>query len=202
MSQRTVARRYAGALYEEANETGVLEDVDDDVLMLRETLESNRELARFFESPVIPLEKKDDVVRELLSDRVQDLTLRFLRLLVHKDRETMTKPILDQYQALRDDQRGIVDAHVAVARPLADDDREAVIEALEEKTGKSIRLHVEQDDDLVGGIIIRIGDRVFDASVRNKLANLRDASVRNKLANLRDRLRESSLAVDLNGEAS
>lgn len=190
MSQRTVARRYAGALYEEANETGVLEDVDDDVLMLRETLESNRELARFFESPVIPLEKKDDVVRELLSDRVQDLTLRFLRLLVHKDRETMTKPILDQYQALRDDQRGIVDAHVAVARPLADDDREAVIEALEKKTGKSIRLHVEQDDDLVGGIIIRIGDRVFDASVRNKLANLRD------------RLRESSLAVDLNGEAS
>ncbi len=65
MSQRTVARRYAGALYEEADETDVLTAVDDDVLMLRETLESNGELARFFESPVIPKEKKDAVVREL-----------------------------------------------------------------------------------------------------------------------------------------
>jgi F-type H+-transporting ATPase subunit delta len=190
MSQRTVARRYAGALYEEAQETGVLEEVDDNVLMLRETLESNGELARFFESPVIPQEKKDDVVRELLSDRVEDLTLRFLRLLVQKDRETMTKPILDQYQALRDEQRGIVDAHVAVARPLADEDREAVTEALEEKTGKSIRLHVEEDEDLIGGIVIRIGDRVFDASVRNKLTNLHN------------QLRESSLALDLNGETA
>jgi F-type H+-transporting ATPase subunit delta len=190
MSQRTVARRYAGALYEEAREAGVVEAVDDDVLMLRETLESNGELARFFESPVIPQEKKDDVVRELLSDRVEDLTLRFLRLLIRKDRETMTKPILDQYQSLRDDQRGILDAHVAVARPLADEDREAITETLEEKTGKSIRLHVEEDKELIGGIIIRIGDRVYDASVRNKLTNLHD------------RMRESSLDLDFNVEAS
>ncbi len=188
MSQRTVARRYAGALYEEARETGVLEAVDDDVLMLRETLDSNRELARFFESPVIPQEKKDDVVRELLSDRIEGLTLRFLRLLVGKDRETMTKAILDQYQALRDEQRGIVDAHVVVARPLADEDREAVTDALEEKTGKTIRLHVEEDEDLIGGLVIRIGDRVYDASVRNKLTNLRD------------RLHESSLSLDANGQ--
>ncbi|PSQ93714.1 MAG: ATP synthase F1 subunit delta, partial [Bacteroidetes bacterium QH_2_63_10] len=105
MSHRTVARRYAGALYEEAEATGVLEPVDDDVLMLRETLNSNGELARFFKSPVISQEKKDTVVRELLSDRVEDLTLRFLRLLIQKDRETLTKPILDEYQSLRDEQR-------------------------------------------------------------------------------------------------
>ncbi|PSQ76885.1 MAG: F0F1 ATP synthase subunit delta [Bacteroidetes bacterium QH_7_62_13] len=184
MSHRTVARRYAGALYEEAEATGVLEPVDDDVLMLRETLNSNGELARFFKSPVISQEKKDTVVRELLSDRVEDLTLRFLRLLIQKDRETLTKPILDEYQSLRDEQRGIVDADVTVARSLADEDREALTEALEEKTGKTVRLHVEEDADLIGGLIIRLGDHVFDASVRNKLTNLHD------------RLRESSLALD------
>ncbi len=190
MSQRTVARRYAGALYGEAEETGVLESVDDDVLMLRESLESNGELARFFESPVIPQEKKDAVVRELLSDRIEGLTLRFLRLLIRKDRETMTKPILDQYQVLRDQQRGIVDAEVTVARPLADDDREAIVEALEEKTDKTIRLHVEEDADLIGGLVIRIGDHVFDGSVRNRLTNLHD------------RLRESALSLDTNGQAA
>jgi len=190
MSQRTVARRYATALYEEADATGVLEDVDDDVLMLRESLESNDELARFFKSPVIPQKKKEAVIQELLAERTVDLTVQFLRLLVHKDRETMTKAILDQYQALRDEQRGIVDATVRVARPLADDDREAIVEALEAKTGQSVRLHVEQEDDLIGGLVIRIGDRVFDGSVRNQLANMHN------------RLRESALASAANGSAA
>mgnify|MGYP006279199983 CR=1 FL=1 len=191
MSQRTVARRYATALYEEADDTGVLEDVDDDVLMLRESLEeANHPLLRFFKSPVIPQEKKDTILQELLEDRVAELTLRFLRFLIHKDRETMTKAILDQYQSLRDEQRGIVDAHISVARPLADEDREAVTEALEKSTGKSVRLHVEENEDLIGGLVIRIGDHVFDDSVRNKLANLRN------------RLLESSLSLDTNGQAA
>ena len=174
MSQRTVSRRYATALYEEADASGVLKAIDDDVLMLRDSIESNRELSRFFESPVIPKEKKDAIIRELLGDKVEDLVMRFLRLLVRKDRETLTKAILDQYQSLRDEHRGIVDATVTVAHPLADADRKALVEALEEKTGKDIRLHVEEEPDLIGGLVIRIGDRVFDGSVRNQLNALRD----------------------------
>ena len=174
MSQRTVARRYATALYREADSAGTLEAVDDDVLMLRQSIDSNDELSRFFESPVIPQEKKDDVLTSLLEDRVASLTLRFLRLLVEKDRETMTKAILDQYQSLRDEQRNIVDAHVTVAKALADETRDALVEALEEKTGKSIRLHMKENPDLIGGLVIRIGDRVIDGSVRNQLNALRD----------------------------
>ncbi|PSQ72268.1 MAG: ATP synthase F1 subunit delta [Bacteroidetes bacterium QH_2_64_26] len=117
MSQRTVTRRYATALYEEADQAGVLKAVDEDVLMLRRSLESNRELSRFFESPVIPQEKKDTIIQELLGNRIEGLTMRFLRLLVQKDRETLTKAILDEYQSLRDEHRGIVDAEVTVAQP-------------------------------------------------------------------------------------
>ncbi|MFB6248494.1 MAG: F0F1 ATP synthase subunit delta [Salinibacter sp.] len=190
MSQSTVARRYATALYEEADDTGVLEAVDEDVRMLRETLASNDELSRFFESPVIPAKKKDAVLRSLLGDRVDELLVRFLRLLVQKDRETMTKAILDAYQSLRDEQRGIVDAHVTAARPLSDDEVEAVVETLEAQTGKTIRLHQAEDADLIGGLVVRIGDSVFDASVRNKLSTLHD------------RLRESALSLDADGEAA
>lgn len=188
MSQRTIARRYANALYEEADEAGRIEEVDDDVLLLWRSLETNDQLSRFFESPVIPQEKKDNIVRVLLEDRIGDLTLRFVRLLIHKDREALTKAILDQYQSLRDEQQGIVDARVRVARPLADEDRERLVEALETKTGMSIRLHVEEDPELIGGLVIRIGDRVFDGSVRNQLTNLRD------------QLRESALSLGANGQ--
>lgn len=190
MSQRTVARRYASALYQEAQEAGEVEAVDEDVRTLLESLGSTHPLARFFESPVIPQEKKDAVVQSLLADRVNDLTLRFLRLLIRKDRETMTKAILEQYQTIRDEEQGIVDVHVTVARPLADKDRGVVTEALEERTGKTVRLHVDEDSDLIGGLIIQIGDYVFDASLRNKLSNLHD------------RLRESSLSFKLNGQAA
>jgi F-type H+-transporting ATPase subunit delta len=189
MSQRTVTRRYATALYEEADASGVLKAVDDDVLMLRNSIESNRELSRFFESPVIPTGKKDAIIRELLGDKVEGLVVRFLRLLVQKDRETLTKAILDQYQSLRDEHRGIVDATVTVAHPLAEADREVLVESLEEKTGKDIRLHVEEEPDLIGGLVIRIGDRVFDGSVRNQLNALRD------------RLHEATLSIEANGEA-
>ncbi|WP_208427119.1 MULTISPECIES: ATP synthase F1 subunit delta [Salinibacter] len=182
MSQRTVTRRYAAALYEEANANGVLEAVDEDIRMLLESLDSNRPLVRVFESPVIPQDKKDSIVRELLGDRVEGLTVRFLRLLIRKDRETMTEAILDQYQTLRDEQRGIVDAEVTVARPLADETRTALVRSLEEKTGKEIRLHLHEDADLIGGLVVRIGDRVFDASVRSQLGALHD------------RLREATLS--------
>lgn len=184
MSQRTVTRRYAAALYEEANANGVLEAVDEDVLMLLESLDANRPLARVFESPVIPQDKKDSIVRELLDGRVEDLTVRFLRLLIQKDRETMTEEILDQYRSLRDEQRGIVDAEVTVARSLTDEDQSALVEALEEKTGKKIRLHLHENPDLIGGLVVRIGDRVFDASVRSQLGALHD------------RLRDATLTED------
>jgi F-type H+-transporting ATPase subunit delta len=77
-----------------------------------------------------------------------------------------------------------------VARPLGEDDRETIVDVLEEETGQSVRLHVEKDEGLIGGLVIRIGDRVFDGSVRNKLANLHD------------RLRESALTTGPNGQAA
>ena len=190
MSQRTVTRRYATALCEEADASGVLEAVDEDVLMLRNSIDANPELSRFFESPVIPPEKKKSILQELLGGRVEPLTLQFLRLLVQKDRETVAKDILDEYQSLRDEQRGIIDAEVTVARPLTDEDRKVLVEALEEKTGKDVRLHLKEDSELIGGLVIRIGDRVFDASVRSQLNAIHD------------RLQNAALSLESDGEAA
>jgi F-type H+-transporting ATPase subunit delta len=173
MSQRTIARRYANALYDEAADTGVLSDVDSDVSMLRDSLSNNDELSRFFENPVIPPEKKKSILDTLLDDRVCALTLQFLRFLIAKDRETLTSVVLDAYQNLRDEHKGVIDVEARVAQPLSDDDRDALKETLEEKTGKTVRLHEKHVPDLIGGIIIQIGDHVYDGSVRNKLSSLR-----------------------------
>ncbi|WP_022835976.1 ATP synthase F1 subunit delta [Salisaeta longa] len=174
MSARTVARRYATALYEEASDQGVVDTVDDDVAMLRESLASVDALQRLYESPVVSQEKKHAVTGALLEDRVHALTLRFVRLLITNDREGMLAAILQQYHALRDEQEGIVEVEARSAQPLDDDARATLLEALESKTGQQVRLTVRHDPGLMGGLVVRIGDRVFDGSIKHKLAALRE----------------------------
>ncbi len=174
MSNFTIARRYARALYEEAERTGRLESVDDDVALIRDALEASSELVRFFESPVIPRPKKEAVVQALFAERVQPTTLDFLRLLVEKQREDLFPDVVRAYRELRDAQRGIVEARARAAFPLSEAEQTRLAQALEAMTGVGIRLHVEQDAGLLGGLVVRIGDTVYDGSVRHQLASLRE----------------------------
>jgi F-type H+-transporting ATPase subunit delta len=75
---------------------------------------------------------------------------------------------------MRDEQKGIVEAHARSAMPMLEKDREKLAQALEDLTGQKVRLHVTEESDLVGGIVIRIGDLVYDASVRRQLERLRE----------------------------
>lgn len=174
MSEQTVARRYVRALYAEAERQDCVEAVDEDVALLRETVNEVHEFEHFINNPVIPKGKKKDVLQALLEERVEPLTLRFTQMLVEKERETLLARIVETYQQFRDDQRGIVEVTVRVAHPLGEDARQELIDELEEMAGRSIRLRVEQDPELIGGLVVRIGDRVYDGSVRQKLDNLRE----------------------------
>lgn len=169
-----VARTYARALYEEAESGSNIESVDADVELIRSTLDGSPDLARFFRSPVISREKKESVVRTLFGDRVGRLTLRFLVMLVKKEREDHFPQIVDAYRAMRDEQLGIVEANARVAWDMDADERSELAEALGRLTGKRVRLNVEKDADLIGGLVIRIGDTVYDGSVRRQLEVLRD----------------------------
>ncbi|ARA94333.1 MAG: F0F1 ATP synthase subunit delta [Bacteroidetes bacterium] len=174
MSDTIVARRYAQALYEQAREARQVEQIDEDVELIRQALADSRELVRLFESPVIPREKKQAVVNQLFGPRVQPLTLRFLTLLIEKEREGLFAAIVQAYRRLRDEQQGIVEAQARVAQPLAEDEEKKLREALEAITGKRIRLRTEQDPSLLGGVVIRVGDTVYDGSVRHQLRTLRE----------------------------
>lgn len=174
MSQPIVARRYAQALYEEAERTHVTEQVDADVRLIREALGASRELVMLFESPVVPRERKQAVVRALFESRVQPVTLRFVELLVEKRREALFAAAAEAYQALRDEQLGIVEVAVRTAMPLDADGEKAVVAKLESLTGKRVRLSVTVDESLMGGMVVRVGDTVYDGSVSGRLATLRE----------------------------
>lgn len=174
MSDLSVARRYASALYQEAEAAGSLERVDDDMLAVRESLEASRELDSLFRSPVISSEKKGAVVKQLFEGRVDPLVVRFLQLLIQKQRENIVPAMIRAYNDLRDERQGVVEARVKTAMPLGDAEEASLKQALEARTGKTVRLQTEVDERLVGGVVVRIGDMVLDGSARHQLQQLRE----------------------------
>ena len=168
-----VARRYAQALTEEAQQGGSLDAVDADVALLTESLDGSRELRTALTSPVVSHAKKEAVLGRLFGDRVSDLTLRFLRLLVAKQRDGQIPAILDAYRQLRDDRTGTVEATVRTAKPLSAAEADRLKGALEARAGKTVRMRIDVDPALVGGLVVRVGDVVYDRSVKHQLETLR-----------------------------
>ncbi len=168
-----VARRYAQALTEEAQQAGTLDAVDADVALLAETLRDSRELRLALTSPVVPHEKKLAVLESLFADKVSDLALRFLRLLVEKERDGQIPEILDAYRLLRDERTGTVEAKVRTATPLSPDEADRLKSALETRAGATVRMQIDVDPALIGGLVVRVGDVVYDRSVKHQLDSLR-----------------------------
>lgn len=174
MTDQTVARRYARALHEEAAREGRVAEVDADVDLIHDAFEQSRELVRVFESPILPRDKKVAVLEALFGERVQPVTRRFMRLLVDKQREALFPAVVTAYRRLRDAQQGVVEALARTAQPLSQAERQKLTAALEGVTGKRVRLRTAEDPALLGGVVVRVGDTVYDGSVRHQLAALRE----------------------------
>ncbi|PAP78353.1 ATP synthase F1 subunit delta [Rubrivirga marina] len=168
-----VARRYAQALTEEAQSAGQLDAADADVALVAETLDGSRELRLALTSPVVPSPKKRAVLDRLFEGRVSDLTTRFLHLLVEKQRDGQIPDILEAYRLLRDERTGTVEATVRTARPLSAEEAERLKTALQGRSGKTVRMDLRVDPSLIGGLVVRLGDVVYDRSVRHQLDTLR-----------------------------
>ena len=174
MTNSTVARRYAQALYQEAERGQQVEHIDADMDLIRETLDGSRDLVTFFASPIISREKKEAVVQSLFAGSLHRTTYNFLRLLIEKKREALFPDVVRAYRDLRDEQRGIVEARAKVAYPLSESEEQTLVRALEKLSGSQVRLNVQEDRAILGGLVVRMGDTVYDGSVRNQLANLRE----------------------------
>ncbi|MDA0683241.1 MAG: ATP synthase F1 subunit delta [Bacteroidetes bacterium] len=174
MSEITIARRYAQALNEQAAQDGTLEQIDADIDLISHALAGSRELVNFFSSPIISRKKKAAVIGTLFKESLQPVTMRFLELLVSKRRENFFLPIVSSYRKLRDDQLGIKPVSVRTAFDLSEGDLSALTASLEKLTDSKVRLSMKVDPSILGGLVIRIGDMVYDGSVTNQLATLRE----------------------------
>ncbi len=178
MRSTRVARRYAQALMTTAEELRVLDATAADVEMIGSIVHSSREFRLFLNSPVVSIPRKKAVLHELFGTQVSPATLSFLDLIVKKQREQLLPEIVEQFVALRDTRMGIVQVEVITAVELLPQQVRALQNELEGQTGKSVRLHMVSDPSIRGGLVVRIGDTVLNASLTHQLERLRERFVR------------------------
>lgn len=173
MNAPEVVNRYAGTLLEAAKETDLLAKVGEDIGGLLATFEQSDELVAFVRDPLVDARTKGEAFEKLFGSKTNELTLNFLKLLAERRRANLLPEILEAFIALCEAEQGLVQAEVVSAIELDEGQIDRLRQRLAGYTGKDIVLTARVEDDLKAGMVVRIGDTVFDGSLANHLRGLR-----------------------------
>ncbi|MGB0524580.1 MAG: ATP synthase F1 subunit delta [Flammeovirgaceae bacterium] len=173
MSEYRVSSRYAKSLIELAQEKNLLDQVKNDMVLFRDTCDQSRDLSLMLKSPIISHIKKAEILKSLFEGKVNELTFSFIDIVCKKTREFLLYPIAKQFLHQYNEVKGIQKATVISSTPLTVTAREAINKVVSEVTGKTVELEEKVDESLIGGYVLRVGDKQIDDSVKSRLKNLR-----------------------------
>ncbi len=169
-----VAGRYATALFDLARESSKISDVEADLGKFQGLLDESADLRRMVRSPVIAADDQARAVAAILDKAsIGGLAGNFLKLIASNRRLFAVSDMIKSYRALAAKARGEVRAEVTSATALNDDQIAALKQTLKATVGKDVSLETRVDPGLLGGLVVRIGSRMIDSSLRTKLQNLR-----------------------------
>ena len=168
----SAAKRYAQAVFSLGKEQDSLDAWAEDLAMLSRIV-ADDQIAIYLTNPSVAAERRIEALETSLNTNVQPEARNLARMLIERNRTTLIPEIREMFDDQLRAERGIVVAQVTTAEPLSDAERDYIREKLETMTGKKVELELKVDPDIIGGIIIRIGDQVIDGSVRNKLEKMR-----------------------------
>ena len=171
-----LAGRYANALFELARDQKAIDAVSADLASLRRALETSADLSRLVRSPVFSAADHAKALTAILNKMgANALTVKFVLLLAQKRRLFVLLQIIAAYERLVARSRGETEAEVTAARALGDSEIAELKSVLKSKLGKEPRLHTKIDPTLLGGLVVKVGSRMIDSSLRTKLDGLRSA---------------------------
>lgn len=176
MLTESIAKRYAKALFNIAIERKILDQVEADIIYVMNAVSSEKRLYEILISPRLPAKAKKNLLLAVFSG-ISEVTRNFLFLLMDKRRETLLSDVVSQYKLLLDEHRKIQQVCVVSAEPVPSVVTESLTKKLEQALNKKIVLHLKEDPDILGGLIIQIGDVRIDGSIKHKLEQLKEQLV-------------------------
>jgi F-type H+-transporting ATPase subunit delta len=170
-----VAGRYAAALYDIASEQkNMVDKIESELKAIKGIIEDNPDLQRLLYHPQITPAAKKDLLEQLFKGKISEVTGNFLALLVDRRRETHLIDIVAEFVALANAGRNIITAKVATAVAMNDQEKGELNRVLARLTGKKIQTSYVVDPSLIGGVVVRMGDKFIDGSIKTRLAALKE----------------------------
>lgn len=168
MSEAIVAKRYAKALFELASEQNILPKLEQDLQVVCQAVEEMKDFFQLMSTPSLDKVTKKKLLSDAFTD-VHPYSKNLLFLLVDRNRFSLLAEIYRAFHHLVMEARGQVEAWVTSAFPLTEEDRQALLNVFEKRINKKIDMHTQVDSDLLGGVVVRIGNRVYDGSLATQL---------------------------------
>lgn len=173
MRVKLLSKRYAKALFDLAVELNILEKVNSDLRLIGKVFSENRELRVIIANPVIDAYKKINILNKLFEGKVQELTIKFLRLITTKGREKYIQYISEAFNGIYKEYKNILSVNLTTAQRAEKVITDDIINKLHEATSMNIELTEKVDEDIIGGFIINFQDYRYDASIINQLNKLK-----------------------------
>jgi len=170
-----IAKRYAKAMFEIAREKGTVSEIEPQLRGIAEALERDADIRKFLAFPNIGSQQKVEIFRQALGGKVSDEVLQLIALLIKRGRQDDIPGVYEAYTRIAGEATGEARAVVYTALPLGEAELAAIAERFGKIAGKTIRAEQEVEPSLLGGIQVRIGDRLYDGSLSGKLARLEKA---------------------------
>ena len=167
-----LAHKYSRAIFELAQDEGKLVPYGEELASVLKDLDTVPGIWGYFGNPEITRGDKKALLKKLFDGELSEDVYHFLLLLVDKRRMTLLPAIVSQYEAFSNEARHIVVADVTTARPLSAAQQDKLEDKLEVVTGKTVKVRLHEDPKILGGVIVRIGDKRIDGSVTGKLSAL------------------------------
>ena len=172
-SHAGIAGRYATALFELGEEGGALDQVEGWLGQLKEALGASEDLAALIRSPIVSREEQGTAMAAICDKMGIGAPVKpMIGLMASKRRLFALPDVINVFNQLLADKRGIVPAEVTAAAPLTDAQRAELEETIKKSVGADIALDVTVDESLIGGLVVRVGSKMIDTSIRTKLSKL------------------------------
>jgi len=170
-----VAKNYARALFDLAIDENKVEEIGEEVEAVAKILESDKSFYEFFVTPLVSKREKLDLIEKAFGGRVSKNTENFFKVLIENGRGNEFLGISSQYNKMQLEYFNMIEAVAFTVQPITELQRKALVEKLEKETGKKVILKNTIDKSLLGGMLIKIGEKEIDGTVLNRLKNLQAA---------------------------
>lgn len=170
-----IAERYATAMFELAKEEDALDALEADTDALDAALKDSADLRDLIQSPVYSREQQaKGITAVAVKAGLSEISRNTLGLMASKRRLFVLPQLLAQLRTMIADEKGEVEAEVTSAQPLSDAQRDKLAETIKARVGKNIKLNTAVDESLIGGLVVKVGSRMIDTSIRSRLAALQN----------------------------